>query len=64
MTNPAEGYESYMVPALFGPWAALLIDAADPRRTNAFWTWVAEPASLLARLRRGLEPVARLPLSI
>ena len=31
MTNPAEGYESYMVPALFGPWAALLIDAADPK---------------------------------
>jgi protein-L-isoaspartate O-methyltransferase len=31
MTNPAEGYESYRVPALFGPWAALLIDAADPK---------------------------------
>jgi ubiquinone/menaquinone biosynthesis C-methylase UbiE len=31
MTNPAEGYESYMVPALFGPWATNLIQAADPR---------------------------------
>jgi ubiquinone/menaquinone biosynthesis C-methylase UbiE len=31
MTNPAEGYESYMVPTLFGPWAMNLIQAADPR---------------------------------
>ena len=31
MTNPAEGYESYMVPALFRPWATKLIQAADPR---------------------------------
>ena len=31
MTNPAEGYESYMVPTLFGPWATNLIQAADPR---------------------------------
>jgi len=31
MTNPAEGYESYMVPALFRPWAARLVQAADPR---------------------------------
>ncbi len=30
MTNPAEGYESYMVPTLFGPWATLLLQAADP----------------------------------
>jgi ubiquinone/menaquinone biosynthesis C-methylase UbiE len=29
MPNPAEGYESYMVPALFGPCAANLIEAAD-----------------------------------
>src|SRR5262245_17058193 len=29
--NPAEGYESYMVPVLFAPWAANLIQAADPR---------------------------------
>lgn len=31
MTNPAEGYESYMVPTLFGPWAAELIQVAAPR---------------------------------
>jgi SAM-dependent methyltransferase len=31
MPNPAEGYESYMVPALFGPCAANLIQAADLR---------------------------------
>jgi ubiquinone/menaquinone biosynthesis C-methylase UbiE len=31
MSNPAEGYENYMVPTLFGPWAARLVDAADPR---------------------------------
>jgi ubiquinone/menaquinone biosynthesis C-methylase UbiE len=31
MSNPAEGYESFMVPTLFGPWAARLIDAADPQ---------------------------------
>ena len=30
MSNPAEGYESYMVPALFGPCATNLIEAADP----------------------------------
>jgi ubiquinone/menaquinone biosynthesis C-methylase UbiE len=31
MSNPAEGYESYMVPTLFGPCARNLIDVADPR---------------------------------
>lgn len=31
MSNPAEGYESYMVPALFGPWAAHLVQVADPK---------------------------------
>jgi SAM-dependent methyltransferase len=31
MSNPAEGYESYMVPTLFGPWATRLIEAADPQ---------------------------------
>jgi ubiquinone/menaquinone biosynthesis C-methylase UbiE len=31
MSNPAEGYESYMVPTLFGPWATRLIEAADPK---------------------------------
>lgn len=31
MGNPAETYESYMVPALFGPWASPLIQSADPR---------------------------------
>src|ERR1700742_3549224 len=30
MSNPAEGYENYMVPTLFGPCATKLIDAADP----------------------------------
>ena len=31
MANPAEGYESYMVPTLFGPCARILIRAADPK---------------------------------
>lgn len=31
MTNPAEGYESCMVPALFRPWATILIQAAAPK---------------------------------
>ena len=30
MTNPAEGYESYMVPTLFAPWAARLVELAKP----------------------------------
>ena len=29
MTNPAEGYETFMVPTLFGPWAGNLVAAAD-----------------------------------
>ena len=31
MANPAEGYESYMVPTLFGPCARILVQAADPK---------------------------------
>lgn len=31
MSNPAEGYESYMVPTLFAPWAAHLIEGAKPK---------------------------------
>ena len=31
MANPAEGYESYMVPTLFAPCARILIEAADPK---------------------------------
>ena len=31
MAYPAEGYESYMVPTLFGPCARILIQAADPK---------------------------------
>jgi ubiquinone/menaquinone biosynthesis C-methylase UbiE len=31
VSNPAEGYESYMVPTLFGPWATKLIETADPQ---------------------------------
>ncbi len=30
-TNPAETYESYMVPPLFGPWADVLVRSARPR---------------------------------
>ena len=30
MSNPAEGYEGYMVPTLFAPWAAHLIEGANP----------------------------------
>ena len=29
MANPAQGYESYMVPTLFGPCARILVQAAD-----------------------------------
>lgn len=32
MSNPAESYESYMVPALFAPWAAHLVEAANPQQ--------------------------------
>src|SRR6516165_5144835 len=31
MASPAEGYESYMVPTLFGPCARILIQKADPK---------------------------------
>src|SRR5262245_42279529 len=31
MSNPAEGYESFMVPTLFRPWAESLIEAAAPK---------------------------------
>ena len=31
MSNPAQTYESYMVPALFAPWASRLIESAKPR---------------------------------
>lgn len=31
MSNPAETYESYMVPTLFAPWATRLVDVADPK---------------------------------
>ncbi len=31
MSNPAQTYEDYMVPALFGPWARRLVDSVPPR---------------------------------
>ena len=31
MSNPAETYESYMVPALFTPWASRLVESANPK---------------------------------
>ena len=31
MANPAEGYENYMVPTLFGPCARILIQVAQPK---------------------------------
>ncbi len=31
VTNPAETYEQFMVPTLFGPWATRLVQAADPQ---------------------------------
>lgn len=31
MSNPAETYEAYMVPTLFGPWASRLIEVARPQ---------------------------------
>ncbi len=31
MSYPAESYESYMVPALFAPWASYLVQSADPQ---------------------------------
>ena len=32
MSNPAQGYEAYMVPALFRPWAERLVGRAGPRQ--------------------------------
>ena len=31
MSNPAETYESFMVPTLFAPWAGRLIQSANPQ---------------------------------
>lgn len=31
MSNPAETYESYMVPVLFAPWASRLVQSANPQ---------------------------------
>jgi hypothetical protein len=31
MSYPAEPYESYMVPALFAPWASYLVESANPQ---------------------------------
>jgi len=31
MSNPAETYESYMVPAIFAPWASRLLETAVPK---------------------------------
>lgn len=31
MSSPAEGYESYMVPTLFSPWASRLVQAGNPQ---------------------------------
>jgi ubiquinone/menaquinone biosynthesis C-methylase UbiE len=31
MSNPAEPYETYMVPALFAPWASRLVQSANPQ---------------------------------
>ena len=31
MSNPAETYENYMVPTLFGPWAEHLVQSANPQ---------------------------------
>lgn len=31
MSNPAESYESYMVPTLFAPWASHLVQSANPQ---------------------------------
>jgi hypothetical protein len=35
MADPAEGYESYMVPTLFAPCARILIQAGDPKTRRA-----------------------------
>ncbi len=43
MANPAEGYEGYMVPTLFGPWATRLVQTADPRPgegTTSPYAWM------------------------
>ena len=32
MSNPVETYESYMVPTIFAPWAAYLVQSANPQR--------------------------------
>src|SRR4051812_39176383 len=34
--NPAEMYDAHMVPAMFGPWADVLIDRVNPRPGEHF----------------------------
>src|SRR5918911_4818590 len=33
-TTPAEAYEKYLVAPVFGPWAAFIVDLADPQPTE------------------------------
>lgn len=34
MSNPAESFDSYIVPALFAPWASRLVQSANPQHGN------------------------------
>jgi ubiquinone/menaquinone biosynthesis C-methylase UbiE len=53
MSNPAESYENYMVPALFAPWASRLVQSAHP-----------QPGERVLDLACGTGIVARLVASL
>ena len=49
--NPAETYENYFVPAMFLPWATILLRHAAPQSGNGCSTWHAGRALSRARQR-------------
>jgi ubiquinone/menaquinone biosynthesis C-methylase UbiE len=58
VTNPAEAYESYMVPVLFGPWASDLVEAATPRAGERILDLACGTGVVAREAARRLGPVA------
>ena len=52
-SNPAETYESYMVPTLFGPWASRLVRSAQPQPGER----VLDVACGTGIVARGVAPI-------